>query len=381
MNYTPKNYDEIFQQMLENSLENGLISHADDFESFIKNKQDISNYYVMDKSVIASMFSEVYRDITDVHNSKSIHLASGVDLDYIGDELGIPRPQATHASARVTFSVQSDDQNEISIDEGVIISTKSGIEYRTVEKIYIPANGTQTTVSCMSVEAGTHVKVIPNSLTNIVSKVHRNMTCKNENASSGGTNEYSDEQYRELLLNWRNTEIKGSLEAYEYFFANFDGIDGYKLVPNWNGTGTMKVILDPGDPHLLQMAYNGLQTQVTQATEDITMFAPIGKTIDIHATVNVDIDQINPYSELEKEDIKSRIISSIKVFIDGGSRRDGAWYNGLNIGEDFIPHKLGVFLDSEIPELKNISFKYPRDYVLIRDEEIGVSNKIKIEMI
>ena len=51
------------------------------------------------------------------------------------------------------------------------------------------------------------------------------------------------------------------------------------------------------------------------------------------------------------------------------------------LGEDFIPHKLAVFLDYEIPELKNIEFNYPEDYVRILDEECGVSNEITIEMI
>lgn len=65
--------------------------------------------------------------------------------------------------------------------------------------------------------------------------------------------------------------------------------------------------------------------------------------IDVYATVNVDIDQINPYSDTEKEDIRSRIIQAIKVFIDGGYTVSNEYYPGLLIGEDFIPYKLGVF--------------------------------------
>ena len=94
----------------------------------------------------------------------------------------------------------------------------------------------------------------------------------------------------------------------------------------------------------------------------------------------MDIDRLNPYSASEKDVIEAKIISAIKIFIDGGYRVNGDWYEGLYLGEDFIPHKLAVFLDDEIPELKNISFKYPEDYVQILDDEIGVSNNIEIEM-
>ena len=74
------------------------------------------------------------------------------------------------------------------------------------------------------------------------------------------------------------------------------------------------------------------------------------------------------------------IETAIKVFIDGGYRVNNVYYSGLKIGEDFIPHKLAVFLDEEIPELKNITFNYPTDYISINDEEKGSSNNITIEM-
>ena len=111
------------------------------------------------------------------------------------------------------------------------------------------------------------------------------------------------------------------------------------------------------------------------------MFAPSNHLINIYAIVDVDIDQVNPYSKVEKDTIREKIIHAIKVFIDGGYTVDGEWYPGLFLGEDFIPHKLAVFLDDEIPELQNITFNYPSDYIRIGDDEIGVSNDITIEMI
>ena len=169
-----------------------------------------------------------------------------------------------------------------------------------------------------AVEAGLSGKVIENSLTKIVSSLGYNFTVNNESPSSGGTSEYNDDEYRYLLMNWTKIRLKGSLEAFEYYFASFNGIDSYKLVPFWDGTGSIKCVLDPGTDYQLLTAYEDLQGSITQATEDIFMSAPVPKLVDIYATVNVDIDQINPYSDVEKTDIKARIISAIKVFIDGG---------------------------------------------------------------
>ena len=381
MNYEEKAYEEIFEEMLNDSLEKGLISHAEDFASFIANQEDISNYYVMDKSVIAQMFAKAYTYMSATYESAKIEYAEGEDLDDIGKIVGIPRPGATYAEAEVTFYISEAIEEDINVSAGVIISTEDNIEYRTLENIFIVAGNTETTVQAIAIESGVSSKVIENSLTRIVDDLEIHMGCNNSKPSSGGTEEYTDDEYRYLLLNWIKIHIKGSDEAYENYFANFDGIDSYKIVPNWDGTGTVKVVLDPGTPYQLNEAYEDLQNTITQATEDIVMFSPTSKFIDIYAIVNVDIDQLNPYSSVEKDAIKARIITAIKCFIDGGYREDGSWYPGLVLGEDFIPHKLAVFLDDEISELKNISFNYPEDYIPILDEEIGVSNTITIEML
>ena len=382
MNYVEKTYEEIFEESLQDCLESGLISHAEDFEDFVANKQDISNYYVMDKSVISQMITKIYSEgITPAYESAKVEYAEGVDLDDIGKIVGIPRPPATYAYAAVDFTLPSVLDEDVNIEPDVIVYTASGIEYRTLENIFIAAGETETNVSCMAVEAGVGSRVIENTLVYIETELEVNLQCNNPKPSSGGSEGYTDDEYRYLLMHWKEINLKGSADAYEEYFANFDGIDSYKIVPCWNGTGTVKVILDPGTPEQLLRSYNDLQNTVTQMKEDITMFPPVAKLIDIYATVNVDIDQLNPYSDVEKDNIKAKIITAIKVFIDGGYTNDNSYYPGLLLGEDFIPHKLAVFLDVEIPELKNITFNYPEDYIQILDEEIGTSNTITIEMI
>lgn len=380
MIYKQKDYEEIFEKMLNDSLERGLISHAEEFMSFIANHEDISNYYVMDKSVIAEMFAIVYEDITNVYNRIDINLATGIDLDNIGDILGIPRPQATYAMVELTFRANSNIGEDILITDEIIVSTSNGIQYRTLEDVYIPVGESEVTVQAIAVVAGVDSKVGANVLT-VLESDFNNLTVTNTNSSSGGREAYNDDEYRMLLLNWRLINLKGSLEAFEDYLSNFDGIDGYKLVPNWDGSGTLKIILDPGTDYQLNQAYNEIQESIAQIDMDVSLFAPVHNHIDVYVIVNVDIDLINPFSSVEKEDIKSRLNQAIKIFIDGGYREDGSYYPGLGIGEDFIPHKLSVFLDSEINELKDIRFNYPADYIQISDEEIGVSNNITIEMI
>ena len=381
MNYNQKYYNEIFEKMLNDSVENGLISRAEDFQSYINNRDDISNYYVMDKSVIAEMFSTVYEDLTNVYNRVDVALATGKDLDNLGDLVGIIRPSATYAMTVLTFTANSGVTDDISYDENILVESRNGITYRTLEKVNIPEGVSSCDVQAIATVPGTRSRVSAGVLTNIITPNIVDVSVTNPSASSGGVDEYNDDDYRQLILAWSLIYLRGSLEAYERYFSNFDGIDGYKLVPNWDGTGTMKIVLDPGTDYQLNRAYNEIQTSVVQATEAVVLTSPEKVPIDISAVVNIDIDQINPYSDIEKDNVKANIRKSIVTFIDGGDRLNGEYYPGLMIGEDFIPHKLAVFLDEEINELKNIQFYYPDDYVSILDDEIGVANNISIEMI
>lgn len=379
--YVQKYYDELFTNLLEEAYDNSLISHNELFVDYVKSRQDISSYYVMTLSIIADTEEDIYYDMTDVYYSDKVEYAIGSDLDDIGARVGCLRPQATRAEVELTFSILTASDTTISIPEQTIVSTGDGISYYTTEPAEIPIGELSVNVSARSVETGWQQRVGAETLTyiegdnNIESMTE--VTVTNFESATGGSEGYGDEDYRELIINWIPNHTKGSKEAYDRYFANVDGLEGYKLIPNWDGSGTLKIVLDPGYPYQLQKCFEEIRESVCQFPDDITMFSPEKVPINIYAKCNVDIDVVNPFSSSEKEAIKSRIIDAIELYIDGDYDTD---YNGLGIGEDFIPYKLGVFIGELVPELKNISFIYPTEPVTITDEELAVSNEINIEM-
>ena len=92
---------------------------------------------------------------------------------------------------------------------------------------------------------------------------------------------------------------------------------------------------------------------------------------------------INPYSSVEKESIKARIEEAVQLYVEGNVTE----YTGLRIGEDFIPYQLGVFISKLVPELKDITFKYPRDTngevipITITDEQKASLHDVNIEIL
>ena len=360
MTYKQRYYDEIFKDALNDALKQELISHSEEFSKYIENRQDISNFYVMLLSIHSKVFDKVYSDMTEVYNSSKVTLATGDDLDDIGAIINCPRPEATKSGVTITFTLPKVYDHFIKESSGVEVTTPGGIVYRTEDPLVFPKGETVCKAYAYSVQAGTGYSVIENQLTKVNSKLSEidSIKCTNEDPSSGGTDAYTDEEYRELLLNWVKSKQKGNYWAYVDFFARTDGIDGYKLIPNWDGSGTIKVVVDPGEAYLLNKIWEGLAKEATQISEDIYLTAPVKKSIDVYLTVNVDIDQINPYSTSEKDEIKGKIKQAVVDYFDS-----------LKIGEDFIPHKCSVYIDKQVPELKDINFSYPTGVVTISDEE------------
>ena len=397
LNYQQRYFAEIFYNMISDAVENGLISNADDFVEYISNRQDISNYYVMTLAIISDTVEDVYYDLTDVYDSSKIEYAIGSDLDSIGEIVGCPRPQATKAGVNVTFTMAQLQTTTKTIPAGTIVSTRTGITYVTLEDKDIPIGEFSVDVYCESTDYGSAYRVLSNSIVNVELTLDGvSFRVNNNENSSGGREAYTDEEYRTLLLDWVKNNTKGSREAYERYFSTFDGIDGYKLIPNWNGSGTLKIVIDPGYPYQLNKAYNEINESVCQLPDDITMWSPTRVPISVYCSVNVDIDQVNPYSESEKEEIKSKIIDAIYLFVDG----DTVNYSGLGIGEDFVPHQLGVFISLVVPEVQNINFYESGDKfckwrentkdevvqllqanpVSINDEEIGFIESVTVNM-
>ena len=258
--YRQKEFAEIFYNSIVDAYDNGLISNADDFLEYIANREDISNFYVMTLAVIADTIEDVYYDMTSVYYSDKIDFALEEDLDSIGEKIGCPRPQATHSIVQVNFSVSTPVSETLHINKGTVVSGVNGLTFVTMADAYISRGNNNVDVECISETVGTGSRILSNSITTIESNINNSeavgIAVTNEESSSGGRDAYTDDEYRELLRDWVNNQIRGSRAAYERYFSNFDGLDSYKLIPNWDVSGTLKIVLDPGYPYQLLSAYD-----------------------------------------------------------------------------------------------------------------------------
>jgi uncharacterized phage protein gp47/JayE len=341
--------------MMEDAYEYHLVSTDERFLDYINNREDIENMYCLFLSVYAFENNNIYEDMTLIYNSNDLEKARGKDLDILGNKFGIPRPQARRSSVQLTFYLENPLDYDYTIPQGTIVSTNNGATYYTVEEGIIIRGQKRTYVEAYSSNAGYNSRVDRRTLRNC--NLGGNVFVTNVKGSSGGRSAYSDEEYRRLIRNWAYSHIKGTKEAYELFFAYYEGVDGYRLIPLWDGPGTAKVVVDPSDDFILNDITVKLRQNVHLLDDDVVVVGAIKRRIDINVNVNVDIDNILYYSIGEREIIAEKVANAIELYIDGGYRRTGVYYPGLSIGENFIPFRCGMFVAQEVPEIRSIDFQ------------------------
>lgn len=360
VNYKEKDYDTIFKEMIRSAYSKQLLSEDEFFLEHINNLQDIENNYVMLESVYAYEINNIYKDMTKIYNSMDIDKATGNELDIIGAKLGISRPTAQKSRVELLFTRRNGTVGDVTIPMGTLVKNQSNKQYITIETSVLRSDNDTIIVQARSVESGYESKVGKNTLTTIITGVS-GLDVTNPKGSGGGRPAYTDKEYRILLKAWAYSHIKGTKEAYELYFSNKEGVDGYKLVPLWDGTGTVKCIIDPANTYLEEEIAKELLQNVQLFDDDVWVTGARDVIIDVDIDVNVNIDETIEYSLPEMEDIALRVEDAIYTYINGGyyTTKLGAkkYYQGMTIGQDFIPHKASVFIDSQVPELKTITFK------------------------
>ena len=373
VNYKPKDYETIFMEMLTDGYLEQLLSSDENFLSYVKNRDDIENNLVMLLSILSLEDSKEYDEMTKIYDSNDIEIATGNDLDILGDKCATLRPQATKSSVTLTFTLNNIQDTDYVIPQNTIVSTDDGISYATTDDAVIIRGEYHTDVGALAVVNGDGSRVEAETLNNTSLP---NVQVTNYKGSSGSHEAYTDNEYRQLLRNWTYSHIRGTKEAFEEFFANYDGLDDYRLVPRWDGAGTLKIIVDPSDDWIINKLQEELSKHTYLLIEDVLITGAVDRPVDIKCTVNVDIDNPVQYTDIDYGQIRELVEKAIKVYIDGGYRRDGTYHKGLGIGSDVIPFQIGMFVANEIPLIKSIDFQ---DTIRNIDNLLGADEFSSIE--
>lgn len=155
------------------------------------------------------------------------------------EEHGIIRQEATNSSVILTITGQAGT----TVQEGSLFSTNDGKNFLTVESKKIEDDGT-VDIKAQSQDVGTNCNVDAETITKIPVSIYGVSAVTNKSPAYDGFDEETDEELLErLLFKVRQPATSGNKNHYVIWATNVEGVGGVKVLPLWNGNGTVKVII------------------------------------------------------------------------------------------------------------------------------------------
>jgi uncharacterized phage protein gp47/JayE len=247
-------------------------------------------------SVVNDMISpvsvEIAKAYTEFEKMLSVmFLGSGQSyyIDKRVNEYGVYRKDGTKATGAVTFT----GINNTSIPKGSLVQTQGGLLFQTINDATV-INLTAS-VNIEALEIGSVYNVIANSITKIPVAIPGVTAVVNNSNLTGGTNIEGDEALVKRFLDQLQTPTtSGNPAHYRQWALSVNGAGNAKVIPIWNGPGTVKVLVidsnnTPANASLITNVADYIETQ-RPIGATVTVVAPSSKSIAVSAALMLSTD-------------------------------------------------------------------------------------------
>jgi uncharacterized phage protein gp47/JayE len=242
-------------------------------------------------------------------------------LDLHGKQCGVERREANKASGYVTFEGITGTR----VSAGFFVCTPAteagpSIEFTLDDEIIIPESGT-VTVSVTAAEGGIGSNTKAETVTLMSKPIEGITRLYNEDDITGGTDEESNESYRERIMEKYESEgasFIGNDSDYKRWAKEVAGIGDCIVVPTWDGPGTVKLVLvdsngRPANDQLVQAVYYHIispndreQRLMPTGSAELTVVAADTKLIS-YSCVNLVFDSSTNMEQIT-DDFKSEVM-------------------------------------------------------------------------
>lgn len=251
--------------------------------------------YIYD--ALAAAAAELAQMKIDMGNFLARGFASttfGEYLDLRCEEHGLTRRAAVKAAGQVTFTGASGTV----IPSGTMVATPAdpmlqvaAIEFVTTEEVTIPAGGSIEADIQASV-AGEDGNVLAETITVLGTYIAGVTAVSNAAATTGGEDTETDEALlSRYLIKVQSPGTSGNKADYRNWALEVAGVGDAKVIPLWDGEGTVKVVLIdedklPADSGVVTAVQNYIDPSSGQGGGK----APIGATVTVAAATAVNIN-------------------------------------------------------------------------------------------
>ena len=246
--------------------------------------------------------------------------AEGIYLDYHAEAAGISRKAATNATG--TVSIEGTPGTEIPAGFEFAVPASgddAAIIFTTDTDATIDLNGS-VEIPITAEEPGTEGNVGAQTIIIMASPTIDGIeSVINEAATTGGTDEESDDDLRERIaqaIQSVSNSFCGCDADYKRWAMEVGGVGSALVIPEWNGPGTVKVIVidsngAPASQAIVEAVYNSIVSPNDRSKRK----APIGATVTVVAPSSVDV-AISFNLILETDSVAETVIANIRTAIE-----------------------------------------------------------------
>ncbi|WP_251447050.1 baseplate J/gp47 family protein [Vermiculatibacterium agrestimuris] len=232
---------------------------------------------------------------------------SGGFIDIAAGRYGILRKEGTRAAC----SLQLTGRAGMTVPAGTVFVSEEGLEFALDEAVTLSADGTGEGTLTAS-EVGDAYNVQAGAVTQMVTTM-TGLDTWSSGAATGGTDPETDKALVGRLYDfWRKPSTSGNVHDYERWCTEVDGVGAAKVLPLWNGPGTVKVLLVSQEHRPVD------ESVVTAVATHIERLRPVGAAVTvgsaggvaINVTAALTLDGSVPLSE-----VKARFAAKLDAYL------------------------------------------------------------------
>lgn len=309
--------------------------------------------------VLASNSIEFYKqevEREEMYKSAFAETASGDYLTLIAADHGVERKEATAAVGNVVVKGNG------TIPVGTLFQTESGISFTTTTTTAVK---NEATIPVQCTEAGTVGNVGANTVTVIPMSIPGITSVTNPEPMTDGFDQESDDDlYERFHFHVTQPATSGNCNDYIEWASSIAGVGHVKVLPIWNGPGTVKVLVtdangEPASMNLLNQVIAKIES-VRPIGPEVTVVSPSLLDLTIKLTVTSGSGDADYIKTMLNKYFVSRNFTGITIsyakvgnMILTDSKTGVDDYSGLLINDS---NGNVSITDDQIPHVKEVVF-------------------------
>jgi len=228
--------------------------------------------------------------------------AQGIYLDDHAAMRGIVRQEAAKAVGTLRFSVTDAPVGDLSIPQGSVCMTESGVRFQTTQAAVLSAGELTVDVPAKALEGGSGGNAAANSVTVLTACPVGITGCTNPAAFTGGTDAEGDDTLRaRVLASFQRLPNGANAAFYEEQALRHEGVVAAAAVGRARGIGTVDVYIATAagapDDTLLKEVETDLQAK-REIAVDVQVRSPAQSSVNV--AVELDVGENGDFAAVKR---------------------------------------------------------------------------------